>query len=324
MAPRLKFYGWGHEGEGLDEAEYARVSRFVAEKLGAEPTPAAPPQASEIALRAPRIQAPASLASVADARSARAAAAYLRQVLPRDRARLCPRFRQRARLRRAAGDRSRHRRIVRLGERRKSRGRSVRRGIVGRGRRRADRRRRLRWRGQPRHAAPEPRARSGRSEPRRAHSGRHSWARDRGGAEAAWLRFAPLSAELRVLDARRLDRHPFGRPFRHALHAYRRSRRKPAHGDARGNHGIAPPAGLGRGPQSRPHDDRLGGLARRDHGSVDAAAGAAALPRRRRVRLPRFLRRRASRARRLAGRALPVEPARHRQPRSGRLRRQFL
>ena len=37
MAPRLKFYGWGHEGEGLDEAERARVFRFVAEKLGAEP-----------------------------------------------------------------------------------------------------------------------------------------------------------------------------------------------------------------------------------------------------------------------------------------------
>src|ERR1700721_4251619 len=64
MEQRPKFYGWGHEGEGLDEAEYERVSRFAAEKLGAEPKPAAPPQASEIALRAPRIQAPASLARI--------------------------------------------------------------------------------------------------------------------------------------------------------------------------------------------------------------------------------------------------------------------
>ena len=88
MAPRLKFYGWGHEGEGLDEAEYERVSRFVAEKLGAEPKPAAPPQASEIKLRSPRIAAPASLARVLTPRSARAAAAHLRQVLPRNRARL--------------------------------------------------------------------------------------------------------------------------------------------------------------------------------------------------------------------------------------------
>src|ERR1700733_14460643 len=63
MASRLKFYGWGHEGEGLDEAEYERVSRFAAEKLGAQSrAKAAPPQASEIALRVPRIPAPASLA----------------------------------------------------------------------------------------------------------------------------------------------------------------------------------------------------------------------------------------------------------------------
>src|SRR5690349_21016523 len=64
MAPRLKFYGWGQEGEGLDEAERERVFRFVAEKLSAEPRAVAPPQASEIALRAPRIPAPAALASV--------------------------------------------------------------------------------------------------------------------------------------------------------------------------------------------------------------------------------------------------------------------
>ena len=37
MAPRLKFCGWGNEGEGLDEAERARLFRFVGDKLGAEP-----------------------------------------------------------------------------------------------------------------------------------------------------------------------------------------------------------------------------------------------------------------------------------------------
>ena len=59
MGRRLKFYGWGHEGEGLDEAERARLFRFVAEKLGAEPrASAAPPQASEIALRAPAHRRP--------------------------------------------------------------------------------------------------------------------------------------------------------------------------------------------------------------------------------------------------------------------------
>src|SRR5580704_16827554 len=65
MAPRLKFCGWGHEGEGLSEDERERVSRFVAEKLGAEPSALSPPpQVSDIALRAPRISAPAPLASV--------------------------------------------------------------------------------------------------------------------------------------------------------------------------------------------------------------------------------------------------------------------
>jgi len=33
MQRRLKFYGWGREGEGLDDAERARLFRFVAEKL---------------------------------------------------------------------------------------------------------------------------------------------------------------------------------------------------------------------------------------------------------------------------------------------------
>src|SRR5579863_2811912 len=65
MAPRLKCYGWGHEGEGLDEAERARLFRFVAQKLGAEPRASAPPpQASEIKLRAPRVSAPASLSNL--------------------------------------------------------------------------------------------------------------------------------------------------------------------------------------------------------------------------------------------------------------------
>jgi alkyldihydroxyacetonephosphate synthase len=65
MERQLKFYGWGHEGDGLGEDERALVFRFVAEKLGAEPTARAqPPQASEIALRARRISAPSSLAGV--------------------------------------------------------------------------------------------------------------------------------------------------------------------------------------------------------------------------------------------------------------------
>ncbi len=65
MERRLKFYGWGYEGEGLSDAERERLFRFVGGKLGVEPrAAAAPPQASEIALRAPRVSAPAALAGV--------------------------------------------------------------------------------------------------------------------------------------------------------------------------------------------------------------------------------------------------------------------
>ena len=65
MERRLKFYGWGYEGEGLSDAERERLFRFVGGKLGVEPrAAAAPPQTSEIALRAPRVSAPAALAGV--------------------------------------------------------------------------------------------------------------------------------------------------------------------------------------------------------------------------------------------------------------------
>ena len=83
MERRLKFYGWGREGEGLDEAERARVFRFLAEKLGVEPRAAAPPpQASEIALREPRISRARLARPRPDPRSVRAPPPHLRQVVP--------------------------------------------------------------------------------------------------------------------------------------------------------------------------------------------------------------------------------------------------
>ena len=57
MAKRLKFYGWGYENTGLDDAEREQLFRFVADRLGVEPRLAPPPQAADIALRAPRIAA---------------------------------------------------------------------------------------------------------------------------------------------------------------------------------------------------------------------------------------------------------------------------
>ena len=52
--------------------------------------------------------------------------------------------------------------------------------------------------------------------------------------EAARPRHPALPAKLRVLDPRRLDRDPLRRPFRHALYPHRRFRRKPPHHHAGG------------------------------------------------------------------------------------------
>ena len=64
MTRRLKFYGWGAEGEGLSEPERDHLFDFLAKRLGAKPRPAAPPDESEIALAAPRVSPPAALAGV--------------------------------------------------------------------------------------------------------------------------------------------------------------------------------------------------------------------------------------------------------------------
>src|SRR5271166_3394496 len=61
MTKKLKFYGWGYENTGLDDAEREHLVRFVAENLGVEPRLSPPPQASEIALRAPRVAPPAGV-----------------------------------------------------------------------------------------------------------------------------------------------------------------------------------------------------------------------------------------------------------------------
>jgi alkyldihydroxyacetonephosphate synthase len=64
MASRLKFYGWGVENTGLDEAEWERLFRFVADRLGVEPHPVAPPQVADIDLRTPRVTVPDTVAHV--------------------------------------------------------------------------------------------------------------------------------------------------------------------------------------------------------------------------------------------------------------------
>ena len=65
MTRRLKFYGWGYEGEEFTDAERDQLMSFVAGRLGAEPRPAAPsPLESEIALKPARLRPPANLAGI--------------------------------------------------------------------------------------------------------------------------------------------------------------------------------------------------------------------------------------------------------------------
>ena len=324
MERRLKFYGWGYENTGLSDAERERLFRFVADRLGVEPRLAPPPQAADIALRAPRIAPPAALAGVLTQDPYERLLHTYGKSYPETVRAFARDFANAPDLVALPESEADVAAVLDWASAREGRRHSVRRRLLGRRRRRAGGRRRLCRRGEPRSAPPRPRAGGRRDEPRRAHPGRHPRAGDRGGAETARPRHPALPAELRVLDARRLDRDALWRPFRHALHPYRRFRRKPPHDHAGRRDGVAPPARLGRGPEPRPHDDRLRGRARRDHRGVDAAAGTAALPRRRRLRLSRLFRRGEGRARGRASRALSLEPQGHRQRRGRRLWRERL
>ncbi len=67
-APRRKFWGWGLEGEGLDDAELDELGRTFAGRLGIEPAaPKAPPRLGDLALPQPRVAPPASLEAICTA-----------------------------------------------------------------------------------------------------------------------------------------------------------------------------------------------------------------------------------------------------------------
>ena len=182
-----------------------------------------------------------------------------------------------ARPRRPPHDRGRGRRPPRLVRRRRHRRHPLRRRLVGGRRRRGRRRRRLRRRRVSIDlTAPRPGARD---RPRVAggpHPGRRARPGARGPAPPPRLHAAPLPAVLRVLDPRRLARHPLRRPLRQRLHPHRRpgrvacgSSRRPASSESR----RLPGSGAGPSP------DRLflgsRGRARHHHRGVDAHAGPA-------------------------------------------------
>ncbi len=62
---RLKFWGWGYEDEGPDEEARGRLARSLGERFGrADLAPVPYPRIEELALRPPRVRAPAGLAAV--------------------------------------------------------------------------------------------------------------------------------------------------------------------------------------------------------------------------------------------------------------------
>ena len=62
---RRKFYGWGYEGDTVSPAETAEFESAWSQLLGIDHFEAVPfPKEEDIDLRAPRIQPPASLATI--------------------------------------------------------------------------------------------------------------------------------------------------------------------------------------------------------------------------------------------------------------------
>ena len=303
-----KFWGWGDVGQGLDADEQEALRQRYAAGYGVEMRgPARAARRGDPAARAAARNRPRACArsppptpgsgwcTPTGARIPTSCAIFHRQVPePPD-------------VDRVPRDRSAGGRAARLGRFRRRRGDSVRPRLERRRRRRAGGGRQLPRLDHHRPRANEQGARGGPREPRRAHPGRRARPRARSAAQAARLHAAPLPAELRALDARRLDRDALGRPLRDALHPHRRLRRVDAHGDAARRDGDAAAAGLGRRSEPRPTGDRLRGHPRHPHRSLDATAGRAALSRLARgaVRLDDGGRCGGTRAD--AGRALPGE-----------------
>ena len=173
--------------------------------------------------------APARAASVAERhlprRSLRARRARLRQVLPRRRARLPGSLRPPARRGRTPGRRVRPGGAPRLVRERRRGRHPVRRRHERGGRGRAGGGRRLRGRRDDRPQAARSRSRGGPGVPGGPHPGGRYRSAARGAAARARPDAASLPAVVRVLDARRLDRHARGRAFRDARHSHRRLRR---------------------------------------------------------------------------------------------------
>ena len=226
---RRKFWGWGLEGEGLtpDRARASSARRSptvsVSTASASRSRRGRGARAADPARRRLRARSRASFSADPYERAAHT----LRQVVSRPRAGVPARLRARARSRRVSARRGGRDRRSSTGAARHGAaaipfggGSSVAGGVepdVGDGYRGAvsDR---------PAPARPAC-SRSTRASRAARIAGRNARAGARGAAEAARPHAAPLPAVVRVVDARRLDRDPLGRPFRDALHPHRRVRR---------------------------------------------------------------------------------------------------
>src|SRR2546428_9172801 len=62
---RLKFWGWGYEGQGPNAEQQERMAQSLSTRLGVpELTIVPPPSVEELNLRKPRVSAPSSLAGI--------------------------------------------------------------------------------------------------------------------------------------------------------------------------------------------------------------------------------------------------------------------
>ena len=181
------------------------------------------------------------------------------QGVPRHRARLPWRVRERPRRRRPAANGGRGRGRPRLVLRRGLRRDPLRRRHQRLRRSGAAPARRVSGRRHDRPGGARPGARGRRGLPLGAIQAGAPGPGPRGPAPRARADDALLSAVVRVLDPRRVGRDARRRPLRDEADPRRRHGRVGSRDHARGRVAEPPPARLGRGPEPRPHDDRVRG-----------------------------------------------------------------
>ncbi len=64
MKRRLKFWGWGYEGDGLDAGETAKLKGFYQDRFAVEFGDTLPPAVEDMALAAPRLRPPDTLSAI--------------------------------------------------------------------------------------------------------------------------------------------------------------------------------------------------------------------------------------------------------------------